>query len=95
MGDFNICFLTERQHPIFQRIELEGFEKLLKEPTHAEGRQIDLVFHYSLQDKFHTWDPTVHQFGQYFTDHDLIQISLNQVNQNYLYLNLFNFFVAQ
>ena len=87
MGDFNLCFLTERQHQIFKRIEFEGFEQLIKEPTHTEGRQIDLVFHYSLPDKSNT-GPNVLQFGQYFTDHDLIQISLNQVGQNYMCINL-------
>ena len=87
VGDFNLCYITERNNKIFREIELQGFKQLLKEPTHIEGRQIDLVFHYSMQAEHHS-NLTVFQFGQYFTDHDLIKIVFEQVRHNYICLNL-------
>ena len=64
---------------IIREIEKLGFEQQLKQPTHIEGRQIDHVFLYSPHHET-TPSPEVHQFGQYFTDHDLIQIDLSEVS---------------
>ena len=44
VGDFNICWKSERTHAIMRYMEREGFEQLVSSATHMEGRHIDQVF---------------------------------------------------
>ena len=71
LGDFNICYISERSNRVFQALSNMGFKQIVEFPTHIEGRLIDLVFIYSP-------DPNisyeVQQKAQYYTDHDLITV---------------------
>ena len=71
VGDFNICFLSDTSSPVFKELRNIGFKQIVKNPTHMEGRLIDLVFFRS-QDTGIAYE--VKQQAQYYTDHDLIEI---------------------
>ena len=78
-GDFNICYISEKSHQVFQMLKSQGFQQLVNHPTHIEGRLIDLVFFFSP-------DPNayyeVQQQAQWFTDHDLIQVVRGKSNNS-------------
>ena len=78
VGDLNICSISEGNHEILKSLESYGFQERVKTPTHAEGRQIDHVLQYTPPLKSISC-PIVLQFGQYFSDHDLLKIELLQV----------------
>ena len=69
VGDFNLCFDSERSHPVFRFLENSKFKQLVQNATHIKGRLIDLVFTNSPEEVIR-----VSQNGQYFSDHDLITI---------------------
>ena len=67
--DFNLCYLSQRSHPIFQFLEEKDFQQSVEYPNHIEGRLIDLVFSNDGNLKF-----KVYQKAEYFTDHDILEI---------------------
>ena len=67
VGDFNLCYIAERTHQVFETLRTMGFVQMVTNPTHVEGRMIDLVFSNS-------FDYEVQQQAQYFTDHDQLQV---------------------
>ena len=67
VGDFNLCFDSERTHPVFMFLENSKFKQLVQNATHIKGRLIDLVFTNSPEEVIR-----VSQNGQYFSDHDMI-----------------------
>ena len=68
-GDFNLCYTSQRNHPIFKALDEKYFNQLVTKSTQIEGRLIDLVFTNAGSLKL-----SVSQNAQYFTDHDLIEI---------------------
>ena len=44
VGDFNLCYLSDNSHPIFESLREYGFHQLVEFPTHDKGRMIDLTF---------------------------------------------------
>ena len=77
-GDLNICYMSERNHPILRKIESLGFKQKVQNSTHDEGRQIDHVYFFppSLEtDK----SIEVNQVGQYYTDHDLMLVDVSKL----------------
>ena len=79
LGDLNICYITERSHEILKAIERHGFQQKVRVPTHTDGHQMDHVLHYLPPGEHITSIQTVTQFGQYFTDHDLLLVNLCKV----------------
>ena len=69
VGDFNLCYLSERSHPIFKFLEARDFYQMVENPTHIGGRMIDLVFSNNSNLKCN-----VYQKAHYFTDHDILEI---------------------
>ena len=71
IGDFNLCCLTETNHPIFKCLNGCGFYQLVNSPTHIKRRKIDLIFTNS-----ETEDENfkVTQQSPFFSDHDVIAI---------------------
>ena len=47
LGDFNICFKSEENHPVLRKMSDLGFKQLVQSSTHMAGRLIDLVFFFS------------------------------------------------
>ena len=62
-----------------KKIEGLGFKQQIKEPTHVEGGQIDHVYLYVPHEVYGGPLETL-QFGQYFSDHDHIQICISEVD---------------
>ena len=74
VGDFNICFKAENNHPVLRKLELLGFIQKVLAPTHIEGRQIDHVFVFS-PDQAEYAKVFVIQQSSFFGDHDLIFVT--------------------
>ena len=68
VGDFNLCFLDQRNHQIFRTLESLGYNQLVKKPTHIKGRMIDLVFS---KVSFE-----IIQQSPFFTDHDILVVKM-------------------
>ena len=71
VGDFNMCYNADFSHRLFESLRFQGFKQIVKNPTHIEGRLIDLVF---INDLGPDITYQVNQQAQFFTDHDLIEI---------------------
>ena len=73
VGDFNLCYKSDRNHPILMELRFLGFEQMVKFPTHIAGRMIDHVhFHSSNVEALMI---KVQQKSPYFSDHDLLLVS--------------------
>ena len=70
LGDFNLCYKEQRMHSVFQFLQNSNFQQVIERPTHTEGRIIDLIFVRNNKRKL-----IIDQKAQYFTDHDLLEIS--------------------
>ena len=70
VGDFNLCFLDQRNHQIFRTLENLGFNQLVKKPSHIKGRLIDLVFS---KVSFE-----IIQQSPFFTDHDILLVKMEE-----------------
>ena len=44
LGDFNLCYLNQKNHPIFVALESKNFNQYVAKATHMEGRLIDVIF---------------------------------------------------
>ena len=75
VGDFNICYKSEKATKILKTLDTLGFSQLVKKPTHSQGRLIDHV-HFFSPGRRTTCE--VEQQGQYFTDHDLLKVRTAQ-----------------
>ena len=73
VGDLNICFKSESNHPVLVEIKDLGFQQRVENPTHIEGRQIDHVFFFSPENKDGI-TIRVKQQSPYFTDHDILSV---------------------
>ena len=77
VGDFNLCYLTESSHQLFQAFQRMGYRQIVEDPTSIMGRLIDLAFiSPSALDVF----DRAQQQSQFFTDHDLIEIIEGALN---------------
>ena len=69
-GDFNICYLSQRNNKITKYLEQNGFTQLMKESTHIKGRLLDhFYFRASENDRPET---SVFRYSPYYSDHDAI-----------------------
>ena len=75
LGDFNFCFMTNKNHRIKQHLKAKNFSQLIKEPTHIQGHLLDQAY---LQDKEGQirWTADIH--SKYFTDHRGIAIIIKK-----------------
>ena len=82
VGDFNLCYISDYSHQLFEALRVKGFQQIVKNPTHIEGRLIDLVFTNNLDPDINY---QVEQQAQFFTDHDLIEVKKGSVSLKVLY----------
>ena len=75
LGDFNFCFMNNKNHRVKQHLKAKNFSQLIREPTHIQGHLLD---HAYLQDKEGQlrWTTEIH--SKYFTDHRGIAIILKK-----------------
>ena len=71
VGDFNICYQTQRSHPLFNAFQRKGYNQIVAAPTSYNGRLIDLAFISPVDSNV---SYVTQQQAQFFTDHDLIEI---------------------
>ena len=66
-GDFNLCFVNQRNCDVIQMLYDQGFQQLVSEASHIQGGHIDHVYS--------NLDPKVFQvevmmYSPYYTYHD-------------------------
>ena len=70
LGDFNICYYTNRNNKISKYLHNTGFQQLVDEPTHVKGRHIDHL--YFKPGKSCSEKPSLYRYTPYYSDHDAI-----------------------
>ena len=76
VGDFNICFREDTNHQIIELFKSMKFDQKIRSPTHVHGRYIDHVYHYLPNPDENKTRVDVLQFGQYYTDHDMLLVEI-------------------
>ena len=75
-GDFNLCYLANRNNKVTQFLEKTEFSQLMKQPTHIKGRLLDHFYFKSGESKIES--PSTFRYSPYYSDHDAICATLNQ-----------------
>ena len=73
-GDFNICYLSNRNNRVTQYLEADGFLQLMNEATHIKGGHIDHF--YFKPGKTNCEEPSIFRYSPYYSDHDAICATL-------------------
>ena len=73
VGDFNICSISEANHPVLQTLTAYGFQEMVKKPTHLRGGHIDMLW---MRERHRLAEANL--YSPYYTckDHDCILLSL-------------------
>merc|ERR1712126_266671 len=75
-GDLNLCLRKNPRNFVTKRLCSMGFNQLMTEATHIQGGWIDHVYWI---DPNKLWkNPRVERFCVYYSDHDILLISLNK-----------------
>ena len=77
-GNFNICFMENFSNRMIQGLLSLGFDQLVHEPTHIQGRHIDHVY---FLDPSNRLKPIIARYSPYYSDHDGICISIQEVTE--------------
>ena len=78
VGDFNFCYLTDKNNKIKRHFEARNFTQMISEPTHIEGHLLDQAY---LQDKERQLKWTTEIQSKYYTDHKGISIIVTKANK--------------
>ena len=74
-GDFNICFVSDRDNVVTRMLEGMGFSQLVNEATHFKGGHIDHVYSNHNPAK-HSLDISLYSPYYLCLDHDAICITV-------------------
>ena len=75
-GDFNICYMSNRNNKVTYWLEENGFIQLMKDATQINGRHID---HFYIRPSINiTENTTVHRYSPYYSDHDAICVTITK-----------------
>ena len=69
-GDFNLCYVSNRNNKVTKYLENDGFSQLMNEPTHMKGRHLDHL--YFRQGRKPVQVPSIHRYSPYYSDHDAL-----------------------
>ena len=69
-GDFNFCYIANRNNKVTKFLENTGFSQLMKDPTHIKGRLLDHFYFKSGENKIES--PSMFRYSPYYSDHDAI-----------------------
>ena len=73
-GDFNLCYLTQKNNQISKELERDGCQQMMRYPTHVKGGHIDHVY---WRDGNKIWgNPVIERYSPYYTDHDSSLVTL-------------------
>ena len=73
-GDFNVCFLKDPKNAITKMLLDLGFRQFVKDATHIQGGHIDHC--YWLDKKQVCEHPKLERYSPYWTDHDVVAVTL-------------------
>jgi len=75
-GDFNMCYISNKNNRMIQGLERNEFSQLVNEATHIQGRVIDHVY---WKDTSRMWnEPAIERYSPYYSDHDGMCITLTK-----------------
>ena len=69
MGDFNSCYKENMNNKLVQGLLNLGFNQLIHEPTHIQGRTIDHAYVFDPQPILRV---SIERYSPYYSDHDTI-----------------------
>ena len=73
-GDFNLCYLTQKNNQISRELERDGCQQMMRYPTHVKGGHIDHVY---WRDEGKIWEkPVIERYRPYYTDHDASLVTI-------------------
>ena len=75
LGDFNFNALCQDQNYILRELENWNFKQLVQTPTHIQGRVID---HCYISNNMPLGSISLAQKSVYYTDHDIIEVTINE-----------------
>ena len=78
LGDFNICYQTNKRNRISKFLETNGFQQFVEEPTHIRGGHIDHL--YFKPAKSFIGSPVIYKYTPYYSDHDAICTLFKRTN---------------
>ena len=67
VGDFNICYISQKDSRVVEDLYHMGFTQLVKNATHMEGGLLDHFYTNAFSDE--VW---IQQQSPYFSDHDIL-----------------------
>ena len=76
-GDINACFIENFNNRLIQGLLSLGFNQLVHEGTHIQGRHID---HAYLLDPTGKLNSVVERYSPYYSDHDGICILVTKLS---------------
>ena len=69
-GDFNLCYVSNRNNKVTKYLENDGFTQLMNEATHMKGRHLDHIYFRPGSQPVEI--PSIHRYSPYYSDHDAI-----------------------
>jgi hypothetical protein len=73
-GDFNLCYVSNRNNKVTKYLENDGFSQLMNEATHMKGRHLDHLYFRPGNEPVKT--PSIHRYSPYYSDHDAICVTI-------------------
>ena len=78
-GDFNMCYITNRNNRMSQGLEKSSFSQLVQDATQIRGGLID---HAYWKDTTRVWNnPEIERYSPYYSDHDAICSTLTKSSE--------------
>ena len=75
-GDLNVCALSRRKNYITLSLEELGFEQLVTQATHIEGRALDHI--YVRKGKTTEFQMSLEYFPKFYSDHDGVGLIISE-----------------
>ena len=77
-GDFNLCYIDDRNNEVTSMLEQAGFTQMVQEATHFKGGHIDHVYSNHNPEKFKV---AISLYSPYYLcrDHDAICITITRI----------------
>ena len=69
-GDFNICYVSNRNNKVTKYLENNGFSQLMNEASHMKGRHLDHLYFRPGNKPVQV--TSIHRYSPYYSDHDAI-----------------------
>ena len=81
VGDINLCFKANHNNRLVQGLLKIGFQQLVQEPTHIQGRLIDHAYSFDPQKKLKIY---LERYSPYYSDHDGLCLTVKNTTEKQL-----------